>query len=239
MSESKHLKSFDPIFAAKYAAAQQACALVEDGMVIGLGSGSTAEIFIELLAARKLSIQCVATSDKSAAIAQTRGLQLLDHFAWRHIDLTIDGADEIDGRLNLIKGLGAALVREKIIARFSKRLVILADQSKCVPQLGTRAPLPVEVSAIGREAARYHLAALLGDIDDVRLRCDKSGKVIATDGGGYIYDCFLGAIKAPLELAAQLDALPFVIGHGLFLGMVEQALIGQPDGEVEARTPPA
>ncbi len=220
-------------FQAKLAAAREALHFVEKGMVVGLGSGSTAEIFIELLANQKLDIGCVASSNRSAAIAQRLGLQVLDNLAWREIDLTIDGADEIDPQLHLIKGLGGALLKEKILATFSKKFIVIADESKRVEQLGARTAVPVEVSHLGREASRYRLAQYVGDIDDVRLRCDKANKIFKTDGGNYIYDCHFGRLADARKTAGQLAAQSFILCHGLFLGLAHGALIGTASGGVE------
>lgn len=223
----------DEIFNAKVASANAAISMVENNMLVGLGSGSTAEIFVEMLAARKLDIKCVASSNKIAALAQKFGLQVVDNSSWQDIDLTIDGADEIDPKLNLIKGLGAALLREKIIIGFSKRVVIISDSSKKVQQLGEKAPVPVEVPAFGLFATRYQLSALVGDVDDVRLRSNEAGKIIQTDGGNHIYDCFFGRISDPKKLANTLDQAPFILAHGLFLEMAHEALIADSRGNIE------
>lgn len=230
---SSAAQKIDDIFAAKIAAARAATELVEAGMLVGLGSGSTAEIFVELLAGRKLAIQCVASSQRTAALAQKWGLQVVDNFSWSEIDITIDGADEIDPKLNLMKGLGGALLREKWVAVFSKKFVVISDDSKKVQQLGERCPVPVEVPALGRQAARDRLAQLVGSGDDVRLRADKTGKILLTDGGNYIYDCFFGRLASPAATEAELNKRPYVLGHGLFLGMANLALIADKRGKVE------
>ncbi len=207
---------------AKSAAARRACDFVEDGMIVGLGSGSTAEIFVSLLAARKMSLRCVATSDRIAALAQKQGLELLDSAAFTKIDLLVDGADEIDRELNLIKGLGGALLREKIVAQASERKVIIADATKLVDVLGAKVPVPVEVFGFGRDAARYALADLVGDLDDVRLRAI-AGKAYQTDSQNYIYDCFFGRMARPQDIEAKLNLLSSVAAHGLFLDMIDGA----------------
>ncbi len=214
---------------AKTAAARRACDFIEDGMLVGLGSGSTAEIFVSLLAARKMALRCIATSERVAALAQKQGLELVDSAAFTKVDLLVDGADEIDPDLNMIKGLGGALLREKIVAQASTQRVIIADETKLVDILGARAPVPVEIFGFGREVARYALADLVGDLDDVRLRANDAGKIYQTDSQNYIYDCFFGRLRSPQDVAAALDLLPFVASHGLFLGMADMVVIGHDD----------
>lgn len=223
--------------ARKRMAAEAAAKLVENGMLVGLGTGSTAEIVIDILAERArhgLSITCVPTSLTSAERARAGGLTVLPAPPPdRAIDLTIDGADEIEiGSLNLIKGLGGALLWEKIVAAASHRLVIIADDSKLVPSLGQRAqvPLPVEVVPFGWERTAARIAAL--GITPVR-RLIKADNPFRTDSGHFILDCALRPGMDTQRLEADLSATVGVVETGLFIGMAELALIGT-DREVRA-----
>ena len=217
--------------AQKRQAAEQAAALVEDGMVVGLGTGSTATFMIEALIARAragLRIVCVPTSERSAEQARAGGLVLTDFGAHPVIDLTIDGADEIKrDSLDLVKGLGGALLREKIVASASKRLVIIADDSKLVDWLGTTAPIPVEVSRFGWQVAREKLAATGAAITQ---RCTASGDPYVTDGGNYILDAKYDAIANAAKLRDDIAAITGVLESGLFIGMAEMALGASEDG---------
>ena len=217
---------------AKDKAASYACELIRDGMLVGLGSGTTSELFVRHLAQHKKAIKCVATSDYISALAQSLGLEMEDGLVWDKLDITIDGADQIDDDYNLIKGLGGALLREKIIAFSSKLLVIIADEGKRVSHLGLDVPIPVEVSAHGLKAARHHLADLVGSLDDVRLRVNEAGKIFKTDSGNYIYDCFFERLIAVQKISSLLDELPFVMAHGLFLGLADRVIIGKMNGEL-------
>jgi ribose 5-phosphate isomerase A len=220
---------------AKRAAAAQAVALVRTGMRVGLGTGSTAAFFVRLLAERAkaegLALSCVATSEATHDLAARCGLEVgpLDG---RPLDLTIDGADEIDGALRLVKGGGGALLREKIVAYASERMVVIADAGKRVPVLGAF-PLPVEVVRFGWEATRAAIARVLLEADvegrDIALRLDGTQPLV-TDEGHHILDLKLGRIGAPETLSTALLALPGVVEHGLFLGIAERAILGHPDG---------
>ena len=240
--KSDALKSDISLMRAKSAAANRACDFVEEamapGLIVGLGSGSTAEIFVSLLAGRKLPVRCVASSERIAALAQKQGLELIDSATFRKIDVLVDGADEIDRDLNMIKGLGGALLREKIVAEAAAgeagQRIIIADATKLVAVLGANTPVPVEVFGFGREAARYRLADVVGDLDEVRLRTI-GGKPYQTDGENYIYDCFFGRMAQPSDIAAKLNSLPFVAGHGLFLDMADVVVIGYDDEKVEIK----
>lgn len=190
-------------------------------MVVGLGSGDTAARAIRLLAARRLDIVCVATSERSAALGRDLGLEVRDPEAVAAIDLTIDGADEIDARLRLIKGGGAAHTREKLVAHASAQLLIVVDEGKRVDRLGERAPLPVEILAFGQRWTLSHLAALgLAP----RLRAG-----VHSDSGNPIVDCRLGPVDLA-TLAGQLDALTGVVEHGLFLEEASLAYVGTAHG---------
>lgn len=223
---------------AKLAAARAAVALVQDGMRLGLGTGSTASVMVRELAARAeaegLRLRCAATSKATADLAENLGLRVeaLDAIGW--LDLTIDGADEVDGQLHLIKGGGAAHLREKIVAAASDRMVVIADPGKVVETLGAF-PLPVEVLEFGFETTRKLIRRALEGLDlggrDVMQRLRGSDPVI-TDEGNLILDLHLGEIPDPVALARALSAIPGVVEHGLFLGMCDLAIIGRPDGGV-------
>jgi ribose 5-phosphate isomerase A len=223
--------------ALKRAVAAKALEYVQDGMKLGLGSGSTAEIFVEMLAPRVRGgekLLCVPTSEKTAALARKLGLTLaaLDDLA--PLDLTIDGADEADRNLDLIKGGGGMLLREKIVAAASKKMIVIADESKMVPRLG-RFPLPVEVVEFGHKTTAAHLAEAIQtlgyDAAPFTLRL-KDGAPLKTDSGNVIYDCAFGAIQNAPKLAAALSAVPGVVEHGLFIGLATTMLIATA-GEVE------
>ncbi|MGZ3216169.1 ribose-5-phosphate isomerase RpiA [Paracoccus sp. T5] len=232
MSQSSQV---DP---AKLAAARAAIALVEDGMKLGLGTGSTASIMVRELAARAqaegLNLRCAATSRATAELAESLGLRIetLDEIGW--LDLTIDGADEVDPQLHLIKGGGAAHLREKIVAAASDRMVVIADPGKVVETLGAF-PLPVEVLAFGFETTRKLIRRALEALElggrDVLQRLNGSDPVI-TDEGNFILDLHLMQIPDPVALARALSAIPGVVEHGLFLGMCDLAIIGREDGTV-------
>ncbi|MBU2958271.1 ribose-5-phosphate isomerase RpiA [Paracoccus sp. 1_MG-2023] len=226
---------FDP---AKLAAANASVRLVEDGMKLGLGTGSTAAVMVEMLARRVeaegLKLRCAATSRATAEQALSRGLRVesLDDIGW--LDMTIDGADEVDPDLHLIKGGGAAHLREKIVAAASDRMVVIADPGKVVERLG-KFPLPVEVLGFGFESSRTLIRRALDKLDlgghDVLTRMKGSDPLI-TDEGNLILDLHLGAIPDPVSLAHALAGIPGVVEHGLFLGMCDLAIIGKADGDV-------
>ncbi len=223
--------------ALKRAVAAKALEYVRDGMKLGLGSGSTAEIFVEMLAPKVRSGQkllCVPSSERTATLARKLGLTLssLDELA--PLDLTIDGADEADRNLDLIKGGGGMLLREKIVASASKKLLVIADETKLVPRLG-KYPLPVEVSEFGHHTIARHLAEAVALLDYKNLKMtlrQKDGAPFKTDGGNLIYDCAFGAIQSAPKLVAAIGAVPGVVEHGLFIGMATTLLISGP-GEVE------
>ncbi len=214
--------------AQKRHAAEASLEFVETGMVLGLGTGSTAALMIALLGAkvrRGLAVTAVPTSAATARLAQEHGVPLVDLDRVERLDLTIDGADEIDPALNLIKGGGGALLREKIVAQFSARMIVIADTSKRAPHLGGY-PLPVEVTPFAAVALVSRLAAL-GCAARLRLA---DGERMVTDEGNNIIDCAFDRIDRPAELAGTLAAMPGVVEHGLFLGVAERALIGTDDG---------
>jgi ribose 5-phosphate isomerase A len=221
----------------KREAAVKALDFVTSGMKLGLGTGSTAEAFVELLAPRVrggLAVDCVATSERTAQLARTLGIPLGDLDALAPLDLTVDGADEADRDLNLIKGGGAALLREKIVAATSKAMAVIADESKLVARLG-KFPLPVEIAMFGHgaTAARIRSAAgALGYTNLVVAQRITGGVAVKTDGGNLIYDCAFGAIADAKALAAALSAVPGVVEHGLFVDIATMLIIAHP-GEVE------
>ncbi|HWE99376.1 MAG TPA: ribose-5-phosphate isomerase RpiA [Caulobacteraceae bacterium] len=219
----------------KAKAGRAAAALVEPGMTVGLGTGSTAALFVRALAERRLDIRAVATSNATAALATSLGIEVVDLDEARDIDLTIDGADEIGPELALIKGGGAALLREKLVWEASRRCVAIADESKLGAPFG-RFPLPVEVVAFGHLTTAARMTRVLADLDldvdaspiEPRLRL-KDGAPLVTDGGNLIYDLALGRIGEPELLEAALKSLTGVVEHGLFLGLAERALVARAD----------
>lgn len=227
----------------KRQAAERAVELVEPGMVVGLGSGSTALFAVRrigaLLRAGTLAdIVGVPTSAAVGAEARRLGIPLLHDDLPRELDLTIDGADEVDDGMDLIKGGGGALLREKIVAQASRRLVIVVDESKLSPVLGTRRAVPVEVLAFGwRSQVRYLQAVLPGAAVSLRLAAD--GLPITTDQGNYIVDCAAGPIERPEELAIRLATHAGLVEHGLFLGLATDLVMGGRAGIVQRRRPPA
>ena len=221
----------------KRAAAAKALDFVVDGMKLGLGSGSTAELFVEMLAPRIRGGQkllCVPTSERTAEKARKLGITLASLDDLAPLDLTVDGADEADRNLDLIKGGGGMLLREKIVASSSKKMVVIVDESKMVPRLG-KFPLPVEVAEFGHKATAQRLAAALEGLGHVRpqlrLRVAEN-EPFKTDNGNVIYDCHLGALQNAVKLGAALHAVPGVVEHGLFVGMATTLLVATP-GEVE------
>jgi ribose 5-phosphate isomerase A len=216
----------------KRAAASRAVAEVEDGMILGLGSGSTAAFAVEALAervAKGLRIAGIPTSKATAALARQRGVPLTSFAEHRRIDLTIDGADEVErGTLHLIKGLGGALLHEKIVAAASARMIVVVDDSKLVDRLGTRAPLPVEIVAFGWQSVldRLREAGVAP-----KLRTGKGeNEPFVTDGGNYIADCTVTDISDPAGLEQRLAALVGVVESGLFVGLASRAIVGGPTG---------
>jgi ribose 5-phosphate isomerase A len=219
----------------KRAAAERAVSLVESGMRVGLGTGSTAALFVAALGERVrggLDIVGVPTSEATRRQAESLGIRLTTLEETPELDLTIDGADELDDQLRLIKGGGGALLREKIVASASRRMVVIADATKHVAVLG-RFPLPVEVVPFGLETTTRRIRALLGGAaPEIRLR-RKDGEAFRTDGGNFILDLHLGAIPNPDGLAAELKAATGVVDHGLFIGLASAALIGGAEGVME------
>ena len=218
----------------KVKAAEAALAHVEDGMRLGIGTGSTAEEFVRLLAekvADGLTVEGVPTSERTARLCLELGVPLKSLDELPELDLTIDGADEVDSGLRLIKGGGGALLREKIVASASARMIVIADESKVVETLG-KFPLPIEINPFGMATTRIaieKLAARLGLTGDIKLRKSGDG-VFTTDGGHHIYDAFFGRIPDAEALASQLNSIPGVVEHGLFINMASFAIIAGPAG---------
>ncbi|MFB3819945.1 MAG: ribose 5-phosphate isomerase A [Candidatus Methylomirabilales bacterium] len=221
---------------AKERAAEHGAGLVQSGMVLGLGSGSTATLMVQAIGRRLRAgslhdVRGVPTSSAIAAVARESGVPLTTLDQDPQLDLDLDGADEVDPRLNLIKGLGGALLWEKIVATASRRLVILADASKLVSRLGTKAPLPVEVVPFGWKSHLRFIEGLGGKPD---LRRTAAGEPFLTDEGNYILDCRFDGIVHPEELERALLTRAGIVGTGLFLGMAAQVIVGTADG-VEVR----
>ena len=224
----------DPQREMKQRAADAALALIGPGMVVGLGSGSTAALFIAALgravrAGTLSGVRGIPTSEASDRLARDAGIELIDFRQAARCDLTVDGADEVAPDLGLVKGLGGALLREKVVAQNSGRLVIIADAGKRVDRLGTHSPLPVEVTKFGLPATLRFLESL-GCSPAVR----GGSEPYLTDNGNLICDCrFEGGIGDPADLAAALSGRAGVVEHGLFLGLAERALIAGPGGVEE------
>ncbi|CDZ41404.1 Ribose-5-phosphate isomerase A [Neorhizobium galegae bv. officinalis] len=221
----------------KVKAAQAALAYVEDGMRLGIGTGSTADEFVRLLAEKVhdgFKVEGVPTSERTARLCVELGIPLKSLEELPELDLTIDGADEVDANLTLIKGGGGALLREKIVAAASARMIVIADESKLVDTLGAY-PLPIEINPFGQTATRIAIekaASRLGLTGELKLR--KSGaEVFTTDGGHYIFDASFGRIPDADALSAELNFIPGVVEHGLFIHMASLAIIA---GEAGART---
>jgi ribose 5-phosphate isomerase A len=221
--------------ALKRQAAARALEEVREGMKLGLGTGSTAKHFVELLGERVrggLNVVGVPTSEATRADAQRCGIALTTLDEVDRLDLTVDGADEVDPHLNLIKGGGGALLREKIVAAASDRMIVIADDSKWVDPLG-RFPLPVEVIPFGLAATKRAMAqafATSGASGQMTLRQGKDGHVFVTDGAHWIVDAHLGRIADAPRLAASLSAIPGVVEHGLFIGLASMAILAGSQG---------
>ena len=218
----------------KEAAARASLQFVKDGQVVGLGTGSTAAYFIKLLGEqvkKGLRIRGIPTSDRSRELAQSLGIPLTTLDECQEIGVTVDGADEVDPQLRLIKGGGGALLREKIVASATKQLVIVADASKQVPMLG-KFPLPVEVIKFAQALVAKRIEALGAE---VRLRTDNAGKPYLTDEDNHILDCRFGEIRDADSLSRQLSEMPGVVEHGLFIGMASVVLFARGSEIAELR----
>jgi ribose 5-phosphate isomerase A len=221
--------------AQKRAAAARAVAFVRPGMRLGLGTGSTAAHFVELLAERVragLDMMAVPTSEATRAQAQRLGIALTTLDETPELDLTVDGADEIAPDLSLIKGGGGALLREKVVAAASARMIVIADESKWVQILG-RFPLPIEIVPFGATVTRRAIEAAAADAGcpgPATLRKAQDGHAFVTDGGHWLIDAQLQRIADPRALAARLAAIPGVMEHGLFIGLARTAIVAGPEG---------
>ena len=221
----------------KQQAAERALQFVEDGMTLGLGTGSTAARFVDLVGQRVkagLQVRCVPTSQATQAQAERLGIPLTTLDDTPFLDMTVDGADEIDAQLRLIKGGGGALLREKIVATASQRMIVISDASKLVVTLG-KFPLPVEVVRFGLAATRNMIEVLAADAGcegEIKLRLAAEGRPFETDGGNLILDCAFGQIADPEALEDALKLIPGVVESGLFLGIADAAVIAGPDGVV-------
>lgn len=220
----------NPQDAMKRAAAARAVAEIEDGMIVGLGSGSTASIAVELLAERVaggLRVAGIPSSEKTAELARRLGVPLTGFAEHRRIDLAIDGADQVQRRgLNVVKGLGGSLLREKIVAAASARMIIMVDETKLVDRLGGATPVPVEIAVFGWETVVDRLEKL-----GLRPRLRWTGDaVFVTDGGNYIADCGVAEIPDPAALEARLAAVVGVVESGLFIGLASKIVVGRPTG---------
>lgn len=216
----------------KILAATHAASLVQPGMTVGLGTGSTAihavkEIARRFQAGELSGIRTFATSSAIGRFAEESGLPLLPASGPQQIDLTIDGADEVDPALNLIKGGGGALFHEKVVAQATKRQIIVIDEAKLSLQLGTLFAVPVEVIPFGSASQQRFLEEIGGD---PKLRTNSDGSPFITDEGNIIYDCAFGPINNLEELSAELRSRTGIVEHGLFLGMTDDLIIGTPNG---------
>ena len=223
---------------AKFVAAKRACEFVEDGMKLGLGTGSTAEWMVRCLADRidkeGLRVKGVPTSNRTADLAKKLGIETISLDQAGQLDLTIDGTDEFDENLNLVKGGGGALLQEKVVAAASDKMIVIADTGKSVDQLG-KFPLPVEVIGFGINSSQSLIEKLLHsqDIDQSMIKTRMSNNLpFVTDEGNYIIDLHLGRIGDPATLNVTLNQVPGVVENGLFLNMCDLILIGDEDGTV-------
>ncbi len=235
------MAQLSPVEMAKFAAAKRAVDFVEGGMRVGLGTGSTAAWMVRCLGERVrgegLRITGVPTSVRTAALAREEGIEVVTLDEARWLDLTIDGADEFDADLNLIKGGGGALLHEKIVATASDRMIVIADAGKEVARLGAF-PLPIEVIGFGWQTTKALVEEMLGTLDvlgrEVTLRMDGE-RPYATDEGNRILDLHLGRIGNARQLALALNQVPGVVENGLFVDICDRVVIGYGDGRVEMR----
>jgi len=215
----------------KQAAANAAAEQIQDGAIVGLGSGSTASLAVDAIGkrvAQGLHITGIPTSEKTAEQAKRLGIPLSTLAEYRKVDVTVDGADEVElGTLNLIKGGGGNLLREKIVASASERLVIVVDETKLVKKLGSRGPVAVEVAPFGWQSTEDRIRKLGCNS---KLRIDSNGSTFITDGGHYILDCEFGPIASSADLSTELDGVVGIMEHGLFLQLTSQVFVGGAKG---------
>ena len=215
--------------ALKYKAAMAALDEVESGMVLGLGTGSTVTHFIRELGARVrdgLEVSTIATSRQSEKLAQEVGVRVVTFAELKVLDITVDGADEVSPELHLVKGLGGALVREKIVAKASRRVVIVVDESKIVDQLGTRVPVPVEVVPFATDIVLHQLARIGGE-PKVRV---EQGKPFVSDNGNHIVDWLFGPIPDPPSIEQQLKSVSGVVDSGIFSNVADRVIVAGVSG---------
>ncbi len=224
--------------AAKLGAAVRAAALVESGMLVGLGTGSTTAFAIEELGRRireeGLDILATPTSDSASILARRHGVPVRSLDELGILDIALDGADEVDPRLDLIKGRGAAHTREKVVASDASRFVVLVDESKMVDRLGDRMPVPIEVVPMAAASVSRRVQAL-GGLAEIREGVRKDGPVV-TDQGFWIIDATFDSITDPAELDRALHSMPGVLEHGLFIGLATDVFVGAADGSVRHLT---
>jgi ribose 5-phosphate isomerase A len=225
----------------KKRAAEKALEYVEDGMILGLGTGSTVEYMLKKLGDmvhEGLTIKCIPTSVKTKKLAIEYKIPLVDLDDYPELDLTIDGADEVDSNLNLIKGGGGALTREKIVAFHSKKVIIIVDDTKIVKGLGCDMPVPVEVVKYGWKATKKTLEEVCNCTAELRKIVDEP---YITDNSNYILDCDFGKIDDPETLEKDLNMIPGVVENGLFIGLADEVIVGGRQGimslEKQVRTP--
>ncbi|MBA3046082.1 MAG: ribose-5-phosphate isomerase RpiA [Candidatus Thermoplasmatota archaeon] len=214
----------------KRLAGERAAKFVRDGMIVGLGTGSTVYYTVmklgQMVRAGEISIIGIPTSKATEKLAVTQGIKLGTLDEYPVIDLTIDGADEVDPNLDLIKGMGGALLREKVVASVSKEVIIIVDSSKLVDVLGTKSSLPVEVLPFALTAARNRLESLC---TEAKLR-ERDGYTFVSDNGNYIIDCKFESIPEPGKLEIELNRIPGVVENGLFIGMATRVILGTGNG---------
>jgi ribose 5-phosphate isomerase A len=212
---------------------------VKNGMRVGLGHGSTMAFALERLAQKGQAGELedylgVPVSEQTAQIARSLRIPLTTLEETPHLDLCIDGADEVDPQLNLIKGLGGALLREKIVAYAAAKMVVMVDESKVVDQLGTKAPLPVEVLPFGWNTHTNWLREL--DCQP-EVRRSPAGALFVTDGGNYIYDCFFAnGLEDPAKLEIMINSRPGIVENGLFVGIADEIVVSSSSGEIQVRS---
>jgi ribose 5-phosphate isomerase A len=225
------MSDLDKIASLKKEAALQALEFVKDGMILGLGTGSTAKFFVEALAQKVkvgLQVKGVPTSENTRIMASELGITITELPFDRPLDLTVDGADEAElSTLNLIKGRGGALLREKIVASNSTKMIVIVDESKLVKKLGSKSPVPIEIVKFGWQATSEHLKRLGGE---PVLRLSQDGKPFITDGGNYITDCRFASIEHPDKLADELARIVGVVETGLFIGIASLVIAAKSDG---------
>ncbi|MDT2032835.1 MAG: ribose-5-phosphate isomerase RpiA [Planktomarina sp.] len=227
---------------AKFVAAKRACEFVHNGMKLGLGTGSTAAWMVRCLAERVnkegLKVKGVPTSIQTADLAKKLGIEVITLDSAGQLDLTIDGTDEFDDNLNLIKGAGGALLREKIVASASDKMIVIADDAKGVERLG-RFPLPVEVLNFGFKSSQLLIQALLEfqDVDSSIIKTRMAGDLpFVTDEGNHILDLYLGRIGDAAALSLALNQVPGVVENGLFVKLCDVVIVGLADGTVKEKT---